>query len=89
MCGAGGMNSDFDILLHEAYAQWKKEFSGSGRKHLSQEEIVCFVEGRLIFQHAERVKAHFLRCERCADAGIGLLRDRLKTGETGGRNNSL
>jgi hypothetical protein len=60
------MNGRIERLIAMAFDDWKKD-GASGRAHPGEEEIACFLEGKLGRTDADRIKEHVAVCDACAE----------------------
>jgi hypothetical protein len=60
-------------LIKIIYQKWKSENSQVFSVHPAEEDMACFLEGKLSPQETEQIKLHLLSCERCSETlGIQL-----------------
>ncbi|HQO37898.1 MAG TPA: hypothetical protein PLP56_05030 [Candidatus Omnitrophota bacterium] len=59
------MSDRIERFIAMAFEDWKKEQPQSAG-HPSEEEIACFLEGRLDKADAERIRMHCASCDECA-----------------------
>lgn len=50
------------------YKKWRPGAGKIQGMHPDEEALVCFLEGRLSKEENERIKAHLLSCDNCAEA---------------------
>jgi len=55
-------------LIKVVYKNWKSDQPRVEELHPDEETFTCFFEGRLPAKENERIKAHLIGCERCAEA---------------------
>jgi hypothetical protein len=60
------MIDPIERLIAMAFEDWKKDQPGP-QEHPSEEEIACFLEGKLGEQDAGRVIQHLTTCDACAE----------------------
>ncbi|MDD4893826.1 MAG: zf-HC2 domain-containing protein [Candidatus Omnitrophica bacterium] len=62
------MPDRIEKLIKAAYKKWKDGLPPSDAKlHPGEEEMACFFEGKLPPEDNERIKAHLINCEACAE----------------------
>jgi len=49
------------------YREWKRGRSFKARVHPSEEDLVCFLEGKFSVQDKEAAQEHLLNCDVCAE----------------------
>ncbi len=61
------MDNNLEKITKIIYRQWKSGQSFKGKKHPSEEDLVCFLEGKFSVQDKEAVQKHLLSCDICAE----------------------
>ncbi|KPK98766.1 MAG: hypothetical protein AMJ95_02660 [Omnitrophica WOR_2 bacterium SM23_72] len=64
------MQDHFERIIRMVYQNWKQSEGRNEEAHPDEETLICFIEGRLPAEEAERLKAHLVRCEDCMEAII-------------------
>jgi len=59
------MNKRIERFISMAFEDWKKE-NTAPEGHPDEEEIACFLEGKLSEEEAERFRRHVACCDECA-----------------------
>ena len=74
------MPSKLEQLIKTVYKKWKSDNLRPIEPHPDEEASACFLEGRLTQEENERIKAHLISCDRCAEvfAALGRLRPAAK-----------
>ncbi|OGX45818.1 MAG: hypothetical protein A3G38_00365 [Omnitrophica WOR_2 bacterium RIFCSPLOWO2_12_FULL_51_8] len=62
------MGQKIESLIKAAYRQWKAAQPKACGAHPGEEQIACFLEGRLSRGESSRVISHLLVCDDCAEA---------------------
>ncbi|MFH0827361.1 MAG: zf-HC2 domain-containing protein [Candidatus Omnitrophota bacterium] len=62
------MQDHFERMIRMVYRNWKQSKEREEEAHPDEETLVCFIEGRLPAEEAERLKAHLVRCDDCMEA---------------------
>ncbi|KPK97230.1 MAG: hypothetical protein AMJ95_10255 [Omnitrophica WOR_2 bacterium SM23_72] len=62
------MQDHFERIIRMVYQNWKRSEGRNKETHPDEETLVCFIEGRLPAEEAERLKAHLVRCDDCMEA---------------------
>ena len=62
------MQENLEKLIKIVYKKWKLDQPKATQPHLDEETLACFIEGRLAPKENERIQAHLIGCERCAEA---------------------
>jgi len=62
------MQDHFERIIRMVYQNWKQSEGRNKETHPDEETLVCFIEGRLPAEEAERLKAHLVRCDDCMEA---------------------
>jgi hypothetical protein len=60
------MSDRIERFIKMAFEDWKKDQPDS-HEHPSEEEIACFLEGRLNEKDTGRLKEHLISCDACAE----------------------
>lgn len=68
------MEDKYIRLIRVAFREWKKNQRQSQGPHPDEEELCCFIEGRLGDADTQRVRAHVLDCNICQEAVAFVLR---------------
>lgn len=69
------MPGKLESLIKLVYKKWKADHLKPGQEHPDEEDWACFFEDRLPVEENERIKAHLISCEDCAEifaAGVTL-----------------
>jgi hypothetical protein len=74
------MPDRLERLIKLVYKQWRAGYRKTQDSHPDEEDIACFLEGRLTKEENDKIKEHLIICDRCAEAVSIQLR--LKTAET-------
>jgi len=61
------MAKQLEQLIKAVYRKWKSEHLAADNLHPDEEAWACFLEGRLPKEENERIKAHLLSCDSCAE----------------------
>jgi hypothetical protein len=61
------MENNLEKLIKVVYKRWKKDQKPQ-QVHPDEEDLVCFLEGRLSQKENEQIKLHLINCERCIEA---------------------
>lgn len=61
------MDDKLERLIKMAYKKWKSGQLEDFSEHPDEEELACFIEGRLSEKENESLTLHVLKCERCAE----------------------
>ncbi|MBM3245795.1 MAG: hypothetical protein FJZ13_00490 [Candidatus Omnitrophica bacterium] len=61
------MADSFEKLIQSAYGKWKAAQKRPQEAHPDEESMACFLENRLPAPEAERIKAHLVACDSCAE----------------------
>jgi hypothetical protein len=62
------MPNQLEKLIKVAYKKWKSgHLKASKSLHPDEEAWACFLEGRCLKEENERIKAHLLSCDSCAE----------------------
>lgn len=61
------MHNKLERLIRAVYKKWKSDHLKPGQEHPDEETWVCFFEDRLPVEENERIKAHLISCEDCAE----------------------
>lgn len=61
------MENNLEKLIKAVYKIWKKDQKPQ-QIHPDEEELVCFLEGRLSQEENERIKLHLINCASCIEA---------------------
>ncbi len=61
------MANDMERLIRLAYKEWKLAQPDLPGPHPDEEEIVCFLEGKLLEKGNERIREHLINCVRCCE----------------------
>ena len=61
------MEDKFERLIKMIYKKCKAGW-GKGQAHPDEEALACFLEGRLSEDENERIRAHLVSCDSCAEA---------------------
>jgi len=61
------MNNYLENITKIVYREWKKGRSFKGNEHPDEEEMVCFLEGKLSAQDKVLIQKHLLSCNICAE----------------------
>lgn len=61
------MHNKEERLIKAVYQSWKSACAKAEGPHPDEEELACFVEGRLSFEERERIKEHLVICQACAE----------------------
>ena len=59
------MSDRMERFIAMAFNDWKKD-QARQKRHPDEEEIACFLEGKLSAKDARRFKDHLAACDRCA-----------------------
>lgn len=59
------MSDRIERFVSMAFSDWKKDNTEAGR-HPDEEEIACFLEGKLGVQESEKFRGHLAACDECA-----------------------
>ncbi len=60
------MQEKIERLIKAVYKNWKRENIADNKVvHPDEEDIACFFEGKLPGKESERLKRHFITCQRC------------------------
>ena len=62
------MQENLEKLIKIVYKKWKLDQPKPEQLHPDEETFACFLEGRLPPKENERIRAHLISCERCAEA---------------------
>ncbi len=62
------MSGKLEQLIKVVYKKWKAGYRLADQLHPDEEAWVCFLEGRLSQEENERIKAHLISCDSCAEA---------------------
>jgi len=62
------MQENLEKLIKIVYKNWRSDQPRVEQLHPDEETFTCFLEGRLPAKENERIKAHLISCERCAEA---------------------
>ncbi len=63
------MPDKIEKLIKAVYKKWKtSRLDTGGNLHPNEEEMACFVEGKLPQGDCERIKEHLIGCEACAES---------------------
>jgi hypothetical protein len=62
------MQNKFEQLIKAVYKKWKIGSLHDVSVHPDEEEIACFLEGRLPDIEAQKLKVHLTQCQACAEA---------------------
>lgn len=62
------MQDKLDKLIKSVYRAWRRDRQKPVRAHPDEEDLVCFLEGRLSSQKTEEIKEHLLNCDSCSEA---------------------
>lgn len=54
-------------LIKIIYQKWRAENVQVSSVHPNEEDMACFLEGKLSVQETEQIKLHLLSCERCSE----------------------
>ncbi len=73
------MQDKSEQLIKRVYKMWKSELPKAQGGHPDEEDLVCFLEGRLPGEDNELLKQHLLSCDKCMEGFI--LNFRLKPAE--------
>jgi hypothetical protein len=68
------MAEKFEEFLKRVYQRCKRAPDPAGSPHPDEEDIACFIEGRLSPQRTQELKEHFAGCSQCADILAASLR---------------
>ncbi len=60
------MIDPIERLIAMAFKEWKKGETGP-QEHPSEEELACFLEGKLDEEAVGRLKEHLITCDACAE----------------------
>ena len=61
------MNDKLEALIKQVYRRRKKQVKPKGA-HLDEQDLACFLEGRLDEAEKELIKEHLVTCEICVEA---------------------
>jgi len=61
------MPNKLEQLIKAVYKKWKSDHRLADQLHPDEETWVCFLEGRLPQEENERIKAHLISCDSCAE----------------------
>lgn len=61
------MENRLERLIGIVFKEWKADCLKSCKGHLKEEDIACFVEGKLPKEECEDLMEHLLVCEYCSD----------------------
>jgi hypothetical protein len=73
------MHDELERLIKMAYKDWKSEQLNNQEPHPDEETFACFLEDKLSPEEEEKIRAHLLACDTCAE--IFSLQLKLKTGQ--------
>jgi hypothetical protein len=62
------MQENLEKLIKIVYKKWKLDQPKPEQLHPDEETFACFLEGRLPPKENERIRAHLISCECCAEA---------------------
>ena len=62
-----------DKIIRVVYKKWIARQRVKG-EHPDEETLACFMDAKLSLQETERIKAHLIGCDKCADAVAIILR---------------
>ena len=61
------MQGNLEKLIKIVYKNWKSDQPKVEELHPDEETFACFLAGRLPPKETERIRAHLIGCERCAE----------------------
>ncbi|MDD5505294.1 MAG: hypothetical protein PHR73_00860 [Candidatus Omnitrophica bacterium] len=61
------MFTHFEKIIRIVYREWKGTARLSGDEHPDEEDLVCFLEHRLVQADRDLIQGHLLRCNKCAE----------------------
>lgn len=61
------MSEDLEKIIGKVYRGWKSGQPGAEEQHPDEETFVSFLENRLSAEENERMKSHFIACDKCAE----------------------
>ncbi len=61
------MAKKLEQLIKAVYKEWKPDYQKAAPTHPDEEALACFLEGRLSEEENERIKAHLIGCDSCAE----------------------
>jgi hypothetical protein len=62
------MDDKLEKFIKMVYGEYKSASPAAVHNHPDEENMACFLEGRLPSEEAQLIKLHLLSCESCADA---------------------
>ncbi|MDD5653665.1 MAG: hypothetical protein PHT31_05870, partial [Candidatus Omnitrophica bacterium] len=62
------MQEKLEWLVKQAFNKWKSGLPQAEEKHPNEEDLACFLEGKLDNAARDSLIGHFLSCESCAEA---------------------
>lgn len=62
------MQEKIEGIIKNIYRNWKARQGKAYDGHPSEEDVACFLEGKLSSQEQERLERHFTICAQCAQA---------------------
>jgi hypothetical protein len=61
------MSTQFEDLMKLAYQYWKKSRLEAHESHPEEENLACFLEGKLSLDESDKIKEHILHCDSCLE----------------------
>jgi len=62
------MQDKFERLIKMVYKKWKLGAGKVQQAHPDEEDLACFLEGRLSKEETNRIRAHLVTCDNCIEA---------------------
>jgi len=62
------MKDKFEGLIRSVYRMWRQDNTRIEGAHPDEENLACFLEGRLSEEENEGIKSHLISCVACAEA---------------------
>lgn len=62
------MQDKTEDLIRLLYRKWIRSAHDEQDSHPDEEDLACFLDGRLSEDEEERIKAHILHCDTCTEA---------------------
>lgn len=62
------MQDKTEKLIRLLYRKWSRGAHEGQESHPDEEDLACFLDGRLSEDEQERIKAHILHCDTCTEA---------------------
>ncbi|MGE5197949.1 MAG: zf-HC2 domain-containing protein [Deltaproteobacteria bacterium] len=73
------MQDNLDNLIKSVYKKWKSVHAPRPGTHPQEEDIACFIEGKLSPQESDKIKEHLISCAACTENIV--IQSRLKPDE--------